>query len=1052
MSRYHPAASGTAGSLTACLAAALFGLLAAPLPAETVLPSIYWRNTLSFPSDPFRSQGHAIDDFGWIKFTIFVGDQTRVYFQDSVHFPFHYDFGVACVREYAGMSYAEFDAITLHADGQQAILGTVIMPHWTSSTPPAQVVGEYGIQFVRQDPYDPAQVVSLFNLVKSKISANPGVEAFYFPTYEQLASAELNRAYLEANGVTLSSPARWATGNVGYSAGWALGTLKYFPVSQINAAYLDGRLLPGDILLTDAVPAELPVMAGIISLSPSTPNSHVAILSSTYGIPFVWLAITNDAARAQSLVSHDIVLRAYSGYSGWDIRLIDVEGQLAPEQQTEILAMKAPVPLNISPVAPYGAYSANTDILQLSDIRYFGGKAANFGLIRRAIPASSPVALGISFDLWTAFMNQALPGGGTLRDSIRARLAGYTYPPNMAALAADLDAIREQIKSTTATAFTPEQQSEVIAILQHPQYGFDPNRNIRFRSSTNVEDSAQFTGAGLYDSFSGCLADELDGDDLGPSICDPTESKERGVFRAIRKVFASFYNDNAYLSRLLHGVDEDQVGMALLVHHSTPDEFELANGVATLERKGPTSKHADLVTQVGAVSVTNPTDGSLPEVVEATISGSNTYLTLVDYSNLLPLGETVLTWDSEYRMLAGLLVSVSGAFETATGKTRYLLDFEYKKISPGNRLSVKQVREVPQPGTTPTIVPFLLNEPVQYCVHQGEGGNVFANHRLKSQWSFQTANVRLTAANLETTFYADTSMEYAADGHIRTLTGPLDSWPQAAHSFAGNTTTDSWRINTLENPRTYQLTTHNVGVLVSPAQNPLLTLRDLGHGYLDLRADYAKPVPVAEGTTSTDQARLWPCPQPQAGDVLQERIVSGPKGQRIQTRFYWPPRPNIIIIYTAPLSRFVETTITGYTSQPIVLHGHYAQTYLPHHHNFGEEFLFEPGLEPGLSPALMAELKAKNIRMFHVYYDQQSQASITTYGFVPPGDFDHDGRVDLRDLDHFEGCRSGPTLPWTSDCGDADLDADADVDQEDFGIFQKCFAGPEKPADPACAD
>ncbi|MFL7807254.1 MAG: hypothetical protein AB8I80_01415, partial [Anaerolineae bacterium] len=67
----------------------------------------------------------------------------------------------------------------------------------------------------------------------------------------------------------------------------------------------------------------------------------------------------------------------------------------------------------------------------------------------------------------------------------------------------------------------PLASRSAISALQDPAYSFDPYKNIRFRSSTNVEDSAQFTGAGLYDSFSGCLADDLDGDELGPSICDP---------------------------------------------------------------------------------------------------------------------------------------------------------------------------------------------------------------------------------------------------------------------------------------------------------------------------------------------------------------------------------------------------------------------------------------------------------------------------------------------------------------------------------------------------
>ena len=60
--------------------------------------------------------------------------------------------------------------------------------------------------------------------------------------------------------------------------------------------------------------------------------------------------------------------------------------------------------------------------------------------------------------------------------------------------------------------------------------------------------------------------------------------------------------------------------MALLIHHSFPDEDEVANGVATLSRypSGRSTRiDIKLVTQKGAVSVTNLEGGAIPEVVEA---------------------------------------------------------------------------------------------------------------------------------------------------------------------------------------------------------------------------------------------------------------------------------------------------------------------------------------------------------------------------------------------------------------------------------------------------
>lgn len=48
---------------------------------------------------------------------------------------------------------------------------------------------------------------------------------------------------------------------------------------------------------------------------------------------------------------------------------------------------------------------------------------------------------------------------------------------------------------------------------------------------------------------------------------------EHGVFRAIKKVFAGFYNDHAFLERLRHQVDEQAVRMAVLAHDFFPDRL-----------------------------------------------------------------------------------------------------------------------------------------------------------------------------------------------------------------------------------------------------------------------------------------------------------------------------------------------------------------------------------------------------------------------------------------------------------------------------------------------
>jgi len=1045
----------------------------------SITPSVYWKNQIVFADDPFQSRGSGANDIGWVKFTILLDpyDPNIVYFQDSNEYVFHYDFATELLDPFVGMTITEYNNVTLYQAGQEAILGTVLFPP-LSGEPPAAVFPEYGIQFIRQTPYSKEEIANLFDIVRNSVSAGAGVTPMYFPTYEQLATAEANRQWFESQGILIGTTSRWSEGNICYSEGWALGSLKYFAGDQIENAYLSGELRPEDILLTDGVPAEVPFVAGIMSLWPSTPNSHVAILAQTYGVPFAHIALSQDAAEIQALIGRTIYLSAFNDdYGVGDVEFIDLTDLLDSTTIDDILELKLPPLLDISPMTHYGAYSNSTDGLLPDDIQYFGGKAANFGMLRTSIPDNSPVSLTFSFDLWNEFLDQTLANSNTLREEIAARLSAYTtYPPaDMAALSADLEAIREDLfKNTYATGFSSQLQNAVIDALTDPQYGFDADKKIRFRSSTNVEDGEQFTGAGLYDSYSGCLADDLDGNTTGPCLCDPTQNNERGVFRAIRKVFASFYNYNAFLERLRHRVDESQVGMALLVHHSFPDEIEMANGVATLRKRADSSyRFIELVTQLGAVSVTNPGDGSVPEEVSVTIDTHGVVTpSLVQYSNLVPLGETVMDWQDDYIELAELVATVGDRFADVTGKTDYLLDLEYKKVAPGGAampaggLVIKQVRQIPEPDSEPSITPFLINLPAPFEVFSGEfqlgeAVDVFADHRLKSQWLLGTKFTWLDPNNLNwQSFYEHTEIEYTDNGRVSKLTGILPQWPFANYDFDGANTNNGWLMHHLPNPRECQLFTADIPTLVSQAQSPLCKVTDFGrpafnldYKCLTLDVTYDKPLRswnqdlAAPVVTTSNTVHLWSPPPACGDDILEWRLMSDMTGKLIQTSFYIPPPPEGYgnwAVHTAPLQRWNETIIDGYTTEPIVLHGYYSQTYRPEHHNLIEHYLFEPRLEPGISQTILDELQALDIRLIHAIINNQTgTSSITTYGFdFDPADFDDDTDVNLSDFAMF-------AQQWgvvnCGLCGMADLTGDENVDVDDLTVFSTLWLGGNDP-------
>jgi hypothetical protein len=1024
----------------------------------SVTPHASWKSSVSFPADPF-----LVDPWPnprWVKFTVLRCDPSRVYFQDGRVYQFHYDFASKHLGPFLGLTRAQFDAKTLYRQGQEAVLGAVIFPPSIIPNPTA-----FGIQLVGKDPYPPDEVIALFKTVAAKVTGS-AAQALYFPAFEQKAPAEENAAYLAEQGVRLGSPDRWADGNAVYADGWALGRLRFVEAGSIQDAYESGELRPSDILLTDGVPAEVPFVQGILSLAPATPNSHVAILARSYGSPFAYLALEEDAQRAQGLVGREVIVSAYNMFWRTELRLYDVGGLLDEGMKSEILDLKKLPALELTPIAPSGVYSRAVAELGPGDIGRVGGKAAHYGLLLRAIPQNALTAAALTFDAWLEFLDQPLLGGLKLREEIASRLAPFaSYPPSdFKALATALEGVRDLIEDETS--FSPGLRAAIVATLQDPRYGFDSSRNFRFRSSTNVEDSAQFTGAGLYESRSGCLLDDLDGDASGPSLCDPTESEERGVFRALRKVFASFYFDNAYLERRRWGVDEGKAGMAVLIHHSFPDSFELANGVATLSRSGP-NYFIEMVTQVGATSVTNPSGGSIPETVQITVFSTSTAVELVQESNLVQLGGRVLAWTKEYEKFADLFVAVAKRFETETGKHDFTLDFEYKKTAPGDQLIVKQVREIPAPNPTKTITPFLLGVPSKLEVFQGEApADAFANHRLKSSWEITTRSTWITAQALRSGAIVRLKYQTSDGCSPVTFDGDPGDLPQFETSYGPEGTLRArWSPPGIPNVRKAELTIQSIPLQVSVSRSPFFTLDDLPAYYC---STYLKPVLGFDeisrrpGLRSEETVALAARPGPRGGDLPQTRTIAK-GGIAITVGFYWPPFPTVPTAgYTAPLIRWVETTIEGLTSERIVLKGERSQTYQPEHHNFSEHFVFEPHQEPGLSPSILAELEAKDVRWIHAFVGQLD-SSIETHGAcelvldcacrvesVPfrRGDCNDDGTADLSDVVcQLSWLFTGGATPGCVSATNANGDERTDL-SDAIHLLSFLFLGGSPPADP----
>jgi hypothetical protein len=924
-----------------------------------------WKNQIQVPSDVF-SRTSDQSQVRWIKFLILTDDPTRVYFQDGNQRVLHYDFAKARLPRFAGLSRAAFDAVSLRTNQQQVVLGAILLP-------PDPKIPEWGIQFAGLDAYPTEWVARYFHAVCNAVEAVPSLRALYFPSFEQAEAAQASGTALVSQGIPLGSVFRWIQGNQVYSTGWAVGRLNFIPGTQIAQAYNEGRLKPSDILLTDGVPAEIPYVAGIISLVPATPNSHVALYAGANSLPFAYVADTNLQQQVRQLAGRDIVLRAGIRYGYNQISVADVQGQLNDSTRRLLTDLKSPPPVHLQAKAMLGSFSAVTTTLTSADRKNFGGKAVHYGLLRRTIPNNSEPAIAFSFDLWEGFMDQSIPGEGSLRQAISQRLLGFTnFPPDLNALRIQLAAIRGMITGTAT--FSPALRSVVTNALSD----FDPARKIRFRSSSNAEDSASFVAAGLYDSFSGCLADDLDSDSSGPCGCDATETKERGVFRAIQKVYASFYNDNAFLERLRRRIDESQVAMAVLVHYSTPDELEMANGVAQVSNQpalwGPAILTGDLVTQLGAVSITNPDGGAVPEKIRVNGSWADSPSSR---SSLVPLGSTVLSFPSDYTQLFGLMQKVHLAY----GNPGALLDFEYKKVRPG-KLLIKQVRELPQPVSAP-VEPFLVNEPSSYWAFNSEHSGVMADHRLKCFLQLETRNLRLSGTNLNTCFYSAARFEYRLHGSVvETLSGSPSNWPAATHEViqtwpSARTFRDSWTIGTGSLRRRYTLITEVP--MVDPTEGLVVTSRDLKKW---LEVTYDSPSPNPEGTPTTSEAvRLVLAPDPaKLAPSAAETFQAGKLGVSIAFLVSSEPNsgppltidPNPYGAFPAYYPSWAHATLTGLLAEPLVLTAYHATTASVGHQRRFQWFLFEPGADPALSISQRQALEAANVQSVYIYREPYS--------------------------------------------------------------------------------
>ena len=307
----------------------------------------------------------------------------------------------------------------------------------------------------------------------------------------------------------------------------------------------DERPHPRDIVLYEALPNELPRVAGLITTVPQTPLSHVNLRAIQDGIPNAYIRDIRDDPAITPLIGNYVRYEVTEdGYSIRAATKAEVDAHYEASRPAH-------------PQTPARDLTSFTTITPLSDIdfedwRAFGVKAANVAVLGTlGFPAGTvPDGFAIPFSFYDAFMQ-----AHGFYDTVTEMLADPDFQTDFDEQDDRLDDLRDAIEDA-------ESPQWILDALTAMHATYPAGQSLRYRSSTNNEDLPGFNGAGLYDS----------------KTQDPDETEEDGIDKSFKGVLASLWTFRAFTEREFHRIDHRAAAMGVLVHPNYTDE--LANGVA----------------------------------------------------------------------------------------------------------------------------------------------------------------------------------------------------------------------------------------------------------------------------------------------------------------------------------------------------------------------------------------------------------------------------------------------------------------------------------------
>lgn len=576
-----------------------------------------------------------------INFVIDRHNQNRVYFLNTNSWELHIDFAFLVLSGHQPdeKQWDEFVKENYVSPSRRFYLGKLVQFLKTN-----QLI----FQTWEGDQASPAMIAEAFEAVRKRLFN--GVDLQFRPTspVQQRRLTEIARRIPVANDRKLFAGMEYQPLN----PAMGVGRLRFVKASQLEAS----PPLPTDIVVLDHTPPDVPVVQGIITNDFQTPLSHINLLCRQRGTPNMALFGALDSPTLRAL-------------EGKLVRLAvrDLNWKVEPVSESEARKwwdQHRPK----GEIKPRYASSQvgiiNLDSADESDIARIGAKAANLaGLMKIGAAVRTPrPAFALPFAVFDEHMR---------RYGLWAELDSIVRD---APMGEELEARLFRLRWRVFTSpLNPALLDELHTVVRS-RFGSAP---VRFRSSTNVEDLAEFNGAGLYTS-------------VGASL----EAGSEALERAVKVVWASTYNYAAFVERDYYRVRERDVRMGVLIHAAF--KKERVNGVALAYAAPGEHSYALLQpsmyinAQAGDLSVTNPTGEASPEELlwyrgNEAVRG---WLEVAQFSSVSP--EKRLMTEPQYGELVRALDAIHRR-SCSGGRRKCTIDVEWK-LAADNLVYIKQSR------------------------------------------------------------------------------------------------------------------------------------------------------------------------------------------------------------------------------------------------------------------------------------------------------------------------------------------------------------------------